>query len=426
MSDTTATADSTGVESVEHFRARARAHIEANIPLADAYWSMGELSDEQELEDVARQRALQRTLFDGGLAGIMVPVEYGGQGLTAEHSRVLNEEMAGRPVPGRLQVPTMTPCMTVLLDFGTEAQRQEHIPAILRGDEIWMQMLSEPSGGSDVAGALTSAVRDGDEWVLNGSKIWTTGAWWADWALCLARTDWDVPKHSGLTVFMVPFDTPGLEMHRIELLSGSKEFCQEFLTDVRIPDTHRIGEVNHGWTVGQRWLYYERSFMSSPHTIRPARGDRRGGFGGGVYNLLAWSGRVDDLGARELVGESHASSTAMGALAGRLVQAMMTGAMSDQAAAIGKLMGANVSRRLQTISWQLAGSSGGVWSDDDPMAGTGEQYLSRQLGEIAGGTTEMARNVVSERVLGLPREVTVDKNTPFRDVPKGPAAKGRG
>jgi alkylation response protein AidB-like acyl-CoA dehydrogenase len=417
-------ADGTEVESLDSFRARARAFVHQHVPpLTDVSLFNGELSDEEELADVAHQRQLQRQLYDAGLAGIIVPVEYGGQGLTARHNAVLNEEMAGREIPHRLQVPTMTPCMTVLLDFGTDEQKREHVHAILRGEEIWMQMLSEPSGGSDVAGAQTSAVRDGDEWVLNGSKIWTTGAWWADWGLCLARTNWEVPKHRGLTVFMVPFDSPGLEMHRIELLSGSKEFCQEFLTDVRIPDSYRIGEVDDGWTVGQRWMFYERSFSSSPYTLRmPLRGRSAGPFGG-MYQMLERSDRVDDRAARELAGEGHALLLAMGQLAGRLPQAMMAGKMTDQAASIGKLMGTQLVRRLQTISWQLAGSSGGVWADDDPNAGVGTAYLSRQVGEIGGGTTEMARNVVSERVLGLPRERTLDKDVPFRDVPKGPTTK---
>ena len=187
----------------------------------------GQQTDEEELADVAHDRELQRLLFEGGLAGIIVPTAYGGQGLTPEHARVLNEVMAGRQYPDRLQVPTFTPCMAVLLDFGTEEQKQDHVPAILSGQEIWMQMLSEPSGGSDVAGAQTSAVRDGDEWVLNGSKIWTTGAWWADWALCLVRTNPDVPKHRGLSVFMVPFedardrDAPHRDAERLEgVLSG--------------------------------------------------------------------------------------------------------------------------------------------------------------------------------------------------------------
>ena len=144
-------------------------------------------------------------LFDAGLAGICVPAEYGGQGLTPAHQRVLNEEMRRLRVPDRASRSRRSrPCLAVLLEFGTEEQKQRHIPAILKGEEIWMQFLSEPSGGSDVAGALTTAVRDGDEWVLNGSKVWTTGAWWSDWGLCLARTNWDVPKHRGLTVFMLP------------------------------------------------------------------------------------------------------------------------------------------------------------------------------------------------------------------------------
>ena len=137
-----------------------------------------------------------------------------------------------------------------------------------------MQFLSEPSGGSDVAGALTTAVRDGDQWVLNGSKVWTTGAWWSDWGLCLARTNWDVPKHRGLTVFMLPIHQPDIEVHRIEMLNGSREFCQEFMTDVVVPDTDRVGEVDDGWTVGTRWMFHERMLYNSPY-VTAARGGRR-------------------------------------------------------------------------------------------------------------------------------------------------------
>src|SRR5262249_50279182 len=133
----------------------------------------------------------------------------------------------------------------------------------------WMQMLSEPSGGSDAAGALTTAVRDGDEWILNGSKIWTSGAWWADWGLALVRTNWDVPKHRGLSVFMLALHQPGIEIQRIEMLDGSKDFCQEFITDLRIPDSLRLGEVDDGWTVGTRWMNHEKSLAISPYIILP-------------------------------------------------------------------------------------------------------------------------------------------------------------
>ena len=243
---------------------------------------------------MAREREIQRMLFDAGLAGVCFPREYGGQGLAPEYQRVLNAELTGYEFPARLQAPTFSPCAAVLLDFGTEEQKQRHIPAILKGEEIWMQFLSEPSGGSDVAGALTSAVRDGDEWILNGSKIWTTGAWWSDWGLCLARTNWDVPKHRGLTVFMLPIRQQGLEVHRIEMLNGSKEFCQEFMTDVQVPDTDRIGEVDDGWTVGTRWMFHERMLMNSPLVTVPAGGQHNGEGASFVSQVARDAGRLAD------------------------------------------------------------------------------------------------------------------------------------
>ena len=235
----TSEAATVSIESVEDFRARARTWIRANLrPLElneDAGIMRPKFSDDEELAEVNAERALQRKLFDAGFAGLCFPTEYGGQGLTPAHQRAFNAEITGYEFPFRIQAPTMSPCAAVLLDFGTEEQKQQHIPAILKGEEIWMQFLSEPSSGSDVAGALTSAVPEGDNWLLNGSKIWTTGAWWSDWALCLARTNWDVPKHRGLTVFILPITAAGVDVQRIELLNGNKEFCQEYLTDVAVP-----------------------------------------------------------------------------------------------------------------------------------------------------------------------------------------------
>ena len=172
-----------------------------------------------------------------------------------------------------LQVPTFAPCAAMLLDFGTEEQKQRHLPAILQGEEIWVQFLSEPSGGSDVAGALTTAVRDGDEWVLNGSKIWTTGAWWSDYGLCLARTNWDVPKHRGLTVFIIPIHQPGVEVHRIEMLNGSTRVLPGVPRPTSVsPTATGVGEVDDGWTVGTRWMFHERNAVGggSPYVSGPA------------------------------------------------------------------------------------------------------------------------------------------------------------
>lgn len=363
--------------------------------------------------------------FDAGLAGICVPRAYGGQGLSPAHQTAFNEELVGYEYPVSLQSPTMSTCAAVLLDFGTEEQKRRHLPAILKGEEIWVQFLSEPSGGSDVAGALTRAVRDGDEWILNGSKVWTTGAWWSDWGLCLARTNWDVPKHRGLTVFMLPIHQSGVEVHRIEMLNGNKEFCQEFLTDVRVPDSDRVGDVDRGWTVGTRWMFYERMAMghNSPLITQPPTG----GHVRATAELLAAvardAGRLDDPFVRDRIGEGHVLELVGAALQRRISDGVESGRMSDQAASIARLFSGVVTSRITTLAFEVAGGAGAAWSDDDGMAaGCGVDFLMRQLPAIAGGTLEMARNVVSERILGMPREQSFDRDVPFRDVPRGPGA----
>jgi alkylation response protein AidB-like acyl-CoA dehydrogenase len=289
---------------------------------------------------------------------------------------------------------------------------------------LWAQFLSEPTGGSDVAGALTTAVRDGEEWVLNGSKIWTTGAWWSDWGLCLSRTDWDVPKHRGLTVFMLPIHQDSIEVRRIEMLSGSKEFCEEFLTDVRVPDSERLGEVNDGWTVGTRWMFHERMGTNSPYVTMPA-GRRDAGAGArNIVTLARAAGKLDDPEARGLIGEYEMLRTVSVALSRRVADGVRTGAMSDQASSIGRVFGGMLSERLGTITFELAGAAGGTWLDDGgPLAERGVDFLMRQVGSIAGGTTEMSRNVLSERVLGMPREQTLDRGVAFREVPRSPGSR---
>ena len=228
-----------------------------------------------------------------------------------------------------------------------------------------MQFLSEPGGGSDVAGAQTTAVRDGDEWMLNGSKIWTTGAWWSDWGLCLARTNWDVQKHRGLTVFMFPIHQ-GIEVHRIEMLNGSQEFCQEFLTDVRVPDSDRIGEVDGGWTVGTRWMFHERMLYNSRYVT--VSGRRQAHLGGRhSAPLVACSrrrrpGRRDGSmtpgarprrrgpGCSKSLAEAHCSNAL-----GRRGSCGHRRPVRTRAAAIGRLFIGVSSARTRTIGFEIAG-----------------------------------------------------------------------
>jgi alkylation response protein AidB-like acyl-CoA dehydrogenase len=413
------------LEPVEAFRARAREWMEQHVPRRERRHTplRPGASEQEELADVQRQRDLQRMLFDGGFAGICVPKDYQGQALTPAHQRAFNEESAGYEMPDVLQIPTFAPCMAVLLEFGTEEQKLRHVPAMLKGEEIWMQFLSEPSGGSDVAAALTTAVRDGDEWVVNGSKVWTTGAWFSDYGLCLLRTNWDVPKHRGLSVFILPIRQPGIELHRIEMINGSKEFCQEFMTDVRVPDSDRVGDIDQGWTVGTRWMFHEKNAMGgdSPYVT--------GTFHTGaleaidpITELLHATGRAGDPRAQELLGQAHMLTLARSALSARISDGMQTGALSEANAALARLMSAVVDQRRITIALDLAGANAAATSPEDPWAEDGFNFLERQITSIGGGTTEMARNNISERVLGMPREITHDKNMPFRDVPKGPPA----
>jgi alkylation response protein AidB-like acyl-CoA dehydrogenase len=417
------------VESLESFRERARAFIRANLrPMTRksvASVLRADRSDEQELAEVAREREVQRMLFDAGLAGVCVPREYGGQGLSPAHQRVLNAELRGYEYPTRAQVPTFSPCLAVILEFGTEAQKQRHVPAILKGEQLWMQFLSEPSCGSDVAGAITTAVRDGDEWVLNGSKVWTTGAWWSDWGLCLARTNWDVSKHSGLTVFMFPINSAGIDVQRIEMLNGSKEFCQEYLTDVRVPDENRVGGVDAGWTVGSRWMFYERMARNSPLVTTPDGGARVSGAGATMHAIARAAGRLADPRAQELIGEAQSLQLVGAALSRRIGQGIVTRTLSDQSSAIARLFIGLAEARKTTIAFELAGSAGAAWSEDDgELAEWGIDFLMRQAVCIGGGTTEIAANVVSERVLGMPREATPDRDLPFRDVPRSRSKPG--
>ena len=419
-------AQDAAIEDLDSFRERARSWIRANLPqvtMDELRWDRANVDEEAELARIAREREIQRMLFDAGLAGLCFPRAYGGQGLTPDHQRVLNEELVGYEYPRMLQVPTLSPCAAVILEFGTEEQKRLHLPAILRGEELWMQFLSEPSGGSDVAGALTTAVRDGDQWVLNGSKVWTTGAWWSDWGLCLARTNWDVPKHRGLTVFMLPIHQPNVEVHRIEMLNGSREFCQEFMTDVIVPDTDRVGEVDDGWTVGVRWMFHERMLHNSPY-VTEATGMKHGSmYAKVVHDMAAARGALGDPSVRDMVGEARMLELVGDLLAKRVSDTIEAGRMTDQAAALVRLFKGSSQSRISTLAFDVSGSEGAAWDDDDVLL-SAVNFIMRQGGSIGGGTTEMARNVIAERVLSMPRERRLDKDVPFRDVPRSRSSQG--
>jgi alkylation response protein AidB-like acyl-CoA dehydrogenase len=371
------------------------------------------------------ERGLQRRLWDGGFAGICFPKDYGGQGLTVEHQRAFTAETAPYDMPFSVNVPTLGILAATLLDFGTHEQKLRHLPAILRGDELWVQFLSEPSGGSDLAGCLTRADRDGDLFILNGSKIWSSGAYVADYAMCLARTNWDVPKHRGLTMFIVKIHQPGVTVEQIRQVDGSMEFCGEFFDDVPIAVTDVVGTIDDGWTVATRLLTHERMAVGggSPYTSGRSIGHDSSAVDSTVVEAARASGRAHDPRVRQLVAEAHIRQLVGGQLVRRVSEGLASGAMAAPAGSLMKLFGATNVMRRSEIALELAGEGAVAWpADTDPVAAQiAKATLSRQGVSLGGGSNEIQRNIISERLLGMPREFAADKDVPYRDVPRGGA-----
>ena len=392
---------------LDAYRLQVRAKFAEHMPLRPPGWRLhGPRSDEA----VARARHLQDTLANNGLAGITWPVEYGGQGLTPAHEQIVHEESAPYEMP-RYFGSTLQKIARTIIIHGTEEQKRDHLENMLHGRELWAQFLSEPGSGSDLAGSTTRAELRGDSWVLNGSKIWTTSGHYADFAICLARTDWDLPKHQGLSMFIVPVHSPGLTVVPIRLAAGTSEFCQEFLDDVVIPRTNLVGEVNQGWTVARTLLVFERNaFANEP--LEAAKKQRHG-LDAGLLRLARDSGTVDDPRTRDLLVQAHVRDIVDGQLAERIVTGQATGKIAGPAGSMIKLSVAAASFFHSDVAMEVAGTAAIAAADAVPQLGL--DHVGRQALAVGGGTNEMQRNTISERLLGLPREPQ-NNDVPFRLV----------
>jgi len=408
------------MESVESFRLRARAWLAEHMPRIPE--GAPPVSRADDAGVWVRDRELQRILWDGGFAGICFPAEYGGLGLPVEYQHAFTEESLPYEMPVHLNVPNFSILGATLVDYGSHEQKAEYLPKLLSGEHQWVQFLSEPTGGSDLAGCVTRADRDGDEWILNGSKIWSTAAMSADYAMCLARTDWNAPKHRGLTMFIMKIHQPGVQVDPIKQVNGSLEFCQEFFDDVRLPVNSPIGDVNDGWSVAQALLAHERNAVGGGSPYINGRNHLAEGADGARDNtfttLVRALGTQGDPLARQLVAEAHALDVVQRGLVQRVSAGMGNGAMPGQAAAITKLFSATSGVRKTEIALLLAGVDGVTWPDDERTVGrdAGEPFLQRQALCLAGGSNEIQRNIIAERVLGMPREWAADRDIPYKDV----------
>jgi alkylation response protein AidB-like acyl-CoA dehydrogenase len=411
MTETTAVSTT---ETVEEFAARAKTWLAENMPRIDP--ANPPEADRGEEGPWLRARELQRKLYDGGFAGICFPREYGGLGLPIEYQRAFDEVSRTYELPIILNTPTFTICAATILDTGSEEQKKQHISGALSGDEVLVQLLSEPSGGSDLAGVITRADRRGDKWIINGAKTWSTSAFAADYGLMLARTDWNVPKHEGLTMFLVPIDSPGITLRRIKQVNGSVEFCEEFFDNLELGDDAVVGEVNEGWHVASRQLYHERRAVGGGSEFASGIGaEGKTDVPIDWVGLLAATGQADNIWAREKAGRAIVHKAVQERLIDHVYHGVLDGSLPPAAGSIIRITHAETNQVGFDTSMELSGSAGIVESDDD-LFRFGERYLSRQTAALGGGTTEIARNIIGERVLGFPREPAADRGVPFKEV----------
>ena len=385
-------------------------------------------------DEYARGRALLRLMSEAGFSGLVFPKEYGGQGLPPSYIQAFTIGLQGYDASS-LAAPwwTLTLGMNapVMLEYGTDEQKRTYLPRMFRGEDIWIQFLSEPTGGSDLASALTRADRDGDEWLLNGSKIWTSHADRADFGMCLARTNWDVPKHRGLSIFLVPMNAPGLTIRPLKMVSGHTGFCQEFFDDVRLPSVALLGELDNGWAIASRLLVHERNVLNggseywAPPLHAPT-GGRRMASDGDLLKLAEERGQAGDPHVRQLVAEDYTNTMVAAQIGPRIVTAMRKGLLPPAGSSILKLINSVHSLRHSDIAISIAGAPAVAWKPDDLSSeAEGLGYLSRQTGSLVSGTSEIQRNIISERVLNLPREAAPDRELPFRDVPHNTLSTSR-
>ncbi|KUI00424.1 acyl-CoA dehydrogenase [Mycolicibacterium acapulense] len=354
-------------------------------------------------------------------SGLVAPTwqpEHGGLGIGNDVARAIEGVLAPLRLT-RLNPLGLNNAAAALFSHGTEEQRRRFLPPIVRNEEKWCQLFSEPGAGSDLASLATRAVRDGDQWVVSGQKVWTTWADEADFAILLARTDPDQPKHKGITYFLLDMHQPGVEVRPLRQITGEAEFNEVFLDGALVPDAHRVGEVNDGWWVSASTLSSERQMVS---------GSGSGGMGrlGGssaerLITLAQETGRWDDPVVRNKIMRLWAQEQIRGWTNARVRAALSAGQSPGAASSIGKVHQATLNQQIQDLMVDLVGTAAMAWpATDDPDAMPREvQGMMRSLANgTEGGTTDINKNILGERVLGLPKEPDPWKGKPWKEIPR--------
>jgi alkylation response protein AidB-like acyl-CoA dehydrogenase len=372
------------------------------------------ITEEAERDLLDKVRAYRRQRYDAGYGAIALPAELGGAGLSMRYVVAFTEEEQAFDPPQSTELISVT-CGLVgptIATFGTAEQRAKYARAFLRSDLLCCQLFSEPGAGSDLAAVATSAVlAEGDGWLLEGQKVWSSGARFADYGLLLARTDREVAKQAGLTMFLIPMDAPGVEIRPIRQMSGASSFNEVFLSGVRVGDDMRVGPVGEGWKVANATLGFERT--ASGQGTR-----RKGGSFEDLLRLATRLGKVSDPVVRQQLADVYVRTQLRAATTERVARAAAAGAAPGPAASIGKLVAsANLMRIAEVASALLGARIAADSGEPDGFAWT-EHILGAPGYRLAGGTDEIQRNIIGERVLGLPREPRVDTGMPYSKLPR--------
>lgn len=401
------------------FRAEVRAWIDANAPkhLEDelkraSFGSNGIVSE----DPIAAGKAWQKKKAEAGWACLHWPKEYGG-GARTPIERVIWGQEEG-PYAALTGVFTIGHgmCGPTVMAWASEEHKRKLLPPLASGETVWCQLFSEPASGSDLAGLRTRAVKADDgsgDWIINGQKIWTSGAQYSDWGLLITRTNPDVPKHKGLTMFFLDMKSPGVEVRPIKQANGQSSFNEVYFTDVRIPDSQRLGEVGQGWEVSLTTLMNERLSIGS-------------GMSTGFPELFRFcmeaeidgEPAVQDSGVRSKLAQFAVKQSGLKYTGMRAISALSKGETPGPENSIGKLVAGATMQELSMFALDLQGESGVLWNEDSPQQGRFQAMLMRSPAtRIEGGSDEILRNIIGERVLGLPGDIRVDKDVPFKDIP---------
>ncbi|WP_420451891.1 acyl-CoA dehydrogenase family protein [Ilumatobacter sp.] len=361
------------------------------------------------------QKAFLAAAADAGLAGLPYAEEFGGSGLTLAHEKIWREVKGDYRMMDNEFVISHGMCLPMLAEYGSDEQRERYMADAISGKTMWCQMFSEPGAGSDVASLQSRAELDGDEWVLNGQKVWTTLAHKSDYGIVVARTDPEQVKHAGLSMFILDMNAPGVEIRPIHQIDGGSHFNEVFFTDVRIPKDHLLGEYNAGWRLATAMLMYERVAIGSAGA---------GKINQPTFKLLRSAaeetGKLSDPVVRQQLAEIWSMETCKAMVAMRNRAEQKAGKTPGPAGSLGKLFGSQIAWRMRDFALEIAGPSSIAWDPDDESGADRQRIVLNSFqSSIAGGTDEIQRNIIGDRVLGLPREPAVDKGVPFKELKVG-------